>query len=61
MPLPAGTTGGGPRRDAMSDGQNEQAQPCTMTVWLAEEVAELKELLVTVAVEVLVPLTVAVW
>ena len=58
MPLPAGTTGSGPRRDAMSDGQNAQAQPCTMTVWPAEELAELKKLLLTAALEVLVPLTV---
>src|SRR6266704_5342887 len=39
MPLPAGTTGSGPRRDAMSDGQNEQAQPFTTTVLWAEETA----------------------
>ena len=52
MPHPAGTPEG-PRRDAMSDGQNEQAQPLTETLWLAEERAELRTACDTEALELL--------
>src|SRR5437762_5138926 len=60
IPHPAGTTRG-PRRDAMSDGQNEQAQPLTVTLWLAEERAELRTACDTEALELLVAVTVVVW